>query len=394
MLILIRDTEAKAALPAGMEAEDTDLLQVPPPELGLDLMAAPLTDEVLSAGDGEVAQQKVVELASRGIRVRHLLEFYEEILGQQFFDPERSTTHDVVRHAIIPMTLQGKLPTEENQDVPTEHGGVTKFESEQHGIAYASLVNQLKPVFALKMVTHAWGNVFRNLLAAVFADALGQETYDKVLHLLEEPGLRTIRFQLAALHQLDYPYWICAFSVNQHAGICDRAPSHDSLGREITACPCTTQKFLTGEHCEMNKFDDMINYLRQSNAAARKRGDETQRFGQVVAIDMGFELFSRIWCVAELVEAEKLHLPQALKMHSQSSREQCVQKLHQLDVRSAQASFEADRQLVLDKIQDVDLFNDKLRDLLLTRLNGFLVAELLVGLLSVEELLATVLDTI
>ena len=27
--------------------------------------------------------------------------------------------------------------------------------------------------------------------------------------------------------------------------------------------------------------------------------------------------------MAELVEAEKLHLPQALKMHSQSSREQC-----------------------------------------------------------------------
>ena len=52
------------------------------------------------------------------------------------------------------------------------------------------------------------------------------------------------------------------------------------------------------------------------------------------------------------------------------------------------------RSQVLDKIQDVDLFNDKLRDLLLTRLNGFLVAELLVGLLSVEELLATVLDTI
>ena len=42
-----------------------------------------------------------------------------------------------------------------------------------------------------------------------------------------------------------------------------------------------------------HRFDDMINYLRQSNAAARKRGDETQRFGQVVAIDMGFELFSR-----------------------------------------------------------------------------------------------------
>ncbi|CAE7351547.1 slc38a2, partial [Symbiodinium microadriaticum] len=191
-----------------------DLLQVPPPELGLDFMAPSLNDEVLSAGDGNVAQQKVIELASRGIRVRHLLDFYEEMLGREFFDPERSTTHDVVRHAIIPMSLQGVLPAEEGEEILlwTEDAGVTfesTFESQQHGIAYASMANQLKPVFALKMVTHAWGNVFRNLLAAVFADALGQETYDKVLHLLEEPGLKTIRFQLAALHQLDYPYWIC-----------------------------------------------------------------------------------------------------------------------------------------------------------------------------------------
>ena len=55
-----------------------------------------------------------------------------------------------------------------------------------------------------------------------------------------------------------------AFSVNQHAGICDRAPSHDSLGREITACPCTTPKFLTGEHCEMNKLPDLLQHESDS----------------------------------------------------------------------------------------------------------------------------------
>ena len=134
----------------------------------------------------------------------------KEMLGREFFDPERSTTHDVVRHAIIPMSLQGVLPAEEGEEILlwTEDAGVTfesaferrslhqadsvmlcsevpgerrkpyqvrttfpnfpehllsRLRSQQHGIAYASMVNQLKPVFALKMVTHAWGNVFRSL---------------------------------------------------------------------------------------------------------------------------------------------------------------------------------------------------------------------------------------
>ena len=52
----------------------------------------------------------------------------------------------------------------------------------------------------------------------------------------------------------------------------------------------------------------MIEYLREYNAQERKAGRETERFGQVVAIDLAFELFTRIWCVAELVQAEKLHL--------------------------------------------------------------------------------------
>ena len=54
----------------------------------------------------------------------------KEMLGREFFDPERSTTHDVVRHAIIPMSLQGVLPAEEGEEILlwTEDAGVT-FES-------------------------------------------------------------------------------------------------------------------------------------------------------------------------------------------------------------------------------------------------------------------------
>ena len=44
----------------------------------------------------------------------------------------------------------------------------------------------------------------------------------------------------------------------------------------------------------MNKFDDMIEYL-----AARDPD-----FGQVIAVDGDFVLFSRAWCVAEIVMAK------------------------------------------------------------------------------------------
>ena len=48
-----------------------------------------------------------------------------------------------------------------------------------------------------------------HLLAAVFADALGQETYDVTLELLDEPELKTMRSQLASMGKMDTPYWIC-----------------------------------------------------------------------------------------------------------------------------------------------------------------------------------------
>ena len=72
-------------------------------------------------------------------------------------------------------------------------------------------------------------------------------------------------------------------------------------------------------------------------------------------MEIDFGLLTRVWCVAELVEADKLHLHQAVKVHSASSRENCVDHLLHLDVREAQASFPADKDLVLSKIEDVPL---------------------------------------
>ena len=53
--------------------------------------------------------KKVEELAHRGITTRQLLDFYVDVeLDMPQFDPETSTTHDVVRQVIIPNSLQLK----------------------------------------------------------------------------------------------------------------------------------------------------------------------------------------------------------------------------------------------------------------------------------------------
>jgi len=63
---------------------------------------------------------------------------------------------------------------------------------------------------------------------------------------------------------------------------------------------------------------------------------------------------------------------QAVKIHSAASRDVCLSRLATSDVRHAEASFPADKDLVLGKIKDVDHFNKRLQDLMLHRLESFL----------------------
>ncbi|CAE8613914.1 unnamed protein product [Polarella glacialis] len=249
------------------------------------------------------------------------------------------------------------------------------------GRAYASVVNCDRPLLAGKMVTHNWANIFSHLLGAVLADALGLETFDAVVELLVSGQFEELRERLRAKDSLELSYWVCAFSVNQHAGICDNPPAADSSGVPLQPCSCSTTKYLTGSFCEMNKFDEMMVFLKHANRLRRRQlrkllteeaAVKMKRFGQVVALDVGFELLSRVWCVAELVEAHRLHLPQALMIHSAASRENCLEKLRHLDVREAQASYAADKAFILGKIEDVDIFNEQLKGLLLRQLNLFL----------------------
>merc|ERR1711920_902234 len=90
-------------------------------------------------------------------------------------------------------------------------------------------------------------------------------------------------------------YWVCAFSVNQHAGICAQVPFEGFTGVPWVPCDCGTAKHSDGELSEMDKFDEMMAYLK---AAHRQSGG---RFSQVVAVDLEFKLLTRVWCIAELL---------------------------------------------------------------------------------------------
>ena len=84
-----------------------ELLAEPPRKLGMELgvptgHSGESDPEQLTEWD-----KKVEELAHRGITTRQLLDFFVDVeIDMPHFDPETSTTHDVVRQVIIPNSLQ------------------------------------------------------------------------------------------------------------------------------------------------------------------------------------------------------------------------------------------------------------------------------------------------
>lgn len=208
----------------------------------------------------ELRRSKVRELAHRGIELGALLDFYGRLGGEHMpgFDPTTSTTADVVRDAVIPATAA-------------------------HGKAYASVAHPGSKL-ATRMVSHNWGNVFANLMAAIVADALDLPLYKDALARLAFAGLSGLREELLRVGKLDIVYWICAFSVNQHRSIC-----------KSKGCCCETAIHSNSSpECEMDKFREMMEYMF---GPSRESLDSRH----VVAIDGDGELFSRAWVIAELV---------------------------------------------------------------------------------------------
>ncbi|CAE8583284.1 unnamed protein product [Polarella glacialis] len=323
----------------------------------------------------------VQSLSGRSLEVEELLEFFgrlglrHDASGAEAvmpsYDPWRSTTNDVVRGAIIPLSRAGNC-----------------------GLAYADCLPRAKVSTSTTlpecMVSHTWSALFLDLVAAVVADALELDEYGKVAKRLAEPGGAQKLLQEVRRKSCQR-YWICAFCVNQHAGICDGfgsepTPGSDrhsrwDAGRRDTVsgdlfklCSCSEPKYFDGPLCEMNKFDGMMGLLQHRQPNLR----------HLVAVDRRFELFSRAWCVAELVQSYLPNLPQTVLLLSNRALDVQAEDLETynclatLTVLECKASREEDRLQILAKIPDVHEFDVQLqavifgsRGLLRNALAGF-----------------------
>merc|ERR1712159_514670 len=149
------------------------------------------------------------------------------------------------------------------------------------------------------MVTHHWGHLFSHLIAAVVADALDATLYSHILERMRPGRIRELMLQVQEHGTWGSTYWISAFCVNHHRSICgsfvpDPLNPHnlDSVGFRMHACNCGLEKYTNGMLCELNKFDDMLNLLSH-----RVHG-----LSHVIVVDVEFNVFSRAWCVAEMME--------------------------------------------------------------------------------------------
>lgn len=287
-------------------------------------------------------QEAVESLANRGFSLRNLLLFYERLFEvMPHFDPNRHTTGDVVRGAIIP-----------------DSAGLR--------CAYATKMNDGARTRPNTMVTHTWSNFFRDLVAGIISDALGEPTYHLARELLDTN--MPMLWKILSPEDLSRTYWVCAFCVNQHASICGANPHHDKdpvTGTEFEPCHCALAKYFNdtpplstvdgrGIRCEMNKFDDMMAWLAATD----------KDFRHITVVDAAFRLFTRAWCIAELVESDKMCLPQKMVMKSHSALEQATPRLKDLNIENMTAARVEDVAEILAKIDDVNVFNRHLHKLL------------------------------
>lgn len=292
--------------------------------------------------------EKVVELAHRGFTVGKLVDFWRNLRTlMPHFDPKRHTTKDVTWQVIIP----GSAAT---------------------GQAYASVMMDGQPTKPTKMVTHTWSNLFRDLVAAVVADALEETTYGIIGWLLETDPEK-ISAMLSSKGCEQKTYWICSFSVAQHSAICDSAQGDDTVTLQpLPSCNCGRPKYHSTSPpvgtdgmsvwCEMNKFVDMMAWLAADN----------ESFEQVIAIDPHCQLFNRAWCIAEIGKANGMHMKQHLKFRWHTGVKRNRKDLSHLDVRKMRASRKEDVDLILDIIGDAEAFNRRLHKLIFDPTRGLM----------------------
>uniref|UniRef100_A0A7S2J972 Uncharacterized protein n=1 Tax=Zooxanthella nutricula TaxID=1333877 RepID=A0A7S2J972_9DINO len=340
-----------------------------PEQPDIDLEPLPLrsaTDTPLDGSHSDAWRDTLESLASRSISVGQLLEFAQKlgVAGgtMPHFRPDMSTTKDVVRQAVIPLSR-------------TSDGG---------GTSYAEVCSPGRE-YPHVMVTHCWDSLFIHLVAAVVSDALGLEDYSAVAGELEDcfvgacafavPGcgkFEELRARLSDAGTLHRRYWICALCVNQHASICSsfapepQKPSRcydawdkdrrDSVTNAVfNFCGCNAAKHFNNspDLCELNKFDDMMELLNR----------RVEGLAQLVAVDGKFDLFSRAWCLAEIKQAHASKIKQRVQVLSRgdividAEDLNVYVKLVHLTVADCKASRAEDKAAIMARIPDVQEFD-------------------------------------
>lgn len=368
--------------------------------------------------DDDLYQHTVENLAVRGFTLDSLLEFYSMLLERSVmshFDPNISSTNDVVMQVIIPLSKEKRC-------------------------AYRDIMMDGKPAYANVMVSHNWENVFSHLVAALVADAMSLPSYAVIVPQLRTPErLQRLRADLQANHPrgLQRTYWVCAFNVNQHASMCQRAsyidvqtsgqemdrlnladslkmqdsilqpssninfecgttvPKNAKLGwidgeavRSIEdlkakgsctlrfyfsvdrvtglpfeGCTCGMDKLPSGNpRCEMDKFDVMMEHL------SSKLGNN---FCQLVALDEQGAAITRAWVVAEVNVGFNVPLRQKTVVFwpPQISSALFKERAASIDVRQCQASRIEDKEMILSKIPDPEELNHNVRTVFENTLN-------------------------
>jgi hypothetical protein len=231
--------------------------------------------------------------------------------------------------------------------------------TEDVGFPYAVLVSGGEYKLADKIVSHTWSDKFFHMVAAVLADASNQCTYEDIAKQMSAGQFEDVQALLDDTGAMEVVYWICCFAVNQHGAHC-----HENLPKP---CNCRTKKHLRGKLSEMNKFDVMMRYLKVRNIERSNQNCEgrpsTKRLGQVCAIDTGFEVFTRTWCLAELVEADNSFIDQVLVIHSYPTLQDVCGQVDGINIQHANVTCEEDKRMILAKIADTRAFNDKVRSL-------------------------------
>merc|ERR1711920_770713 len=83
-----------------------------------------------------------------------------------------------------------------------------------------------------------------------------------------------------------------------------------------------------------------------------------------IVVDKGFDVFSRAWCIAEIVQGSASGIGQSLILHSAESVDEHYVGLADLDVRDCKASRPEDKAAILAKITDIAAFNVHLQKLM------------------------------